>query len=91
MLRTNSFKENDAFIGYQKDTPASVIFHATNMLRKACELSASSNLNSIPLHKEWKSIMVQSGLDLHYQYSPQEEDTTTWTTAVCVFYVTVLS
>ena len=29
------FKENDAFVGFQKDTPASVVFQATNMLRSA--------------------------------------------------------
>ncbi len=32
--RGNEFNEAHAFIGYQKDTPAAVIFQATNLLRK---------------------------------------------------------
>lgn len=30
-----SFRKSDAFIGFQKDTPASVIFQATNLLKSA--------------------------------------------------------
>ena len=33
-----AFQKTDAFIGFQKDTPASVIFQATNLLRKACQV-----------------------------------------------------
>ena len=32
--RGNQFKEAHAFIGYQNDTPAAVIFQATNMLKR---------------------------------------------------------
>ncbi len=35
--RGNKFHEAHAFIGYQKDTPAAVIFQATNHLRKLQE------------------------------------------------------
>ena len=31
--RGHTFHERDAFVGYQKDTPASVIFQASNMLK----------------------------------------------------------
>ena len=34
--RDSKFKKSDAFIGFQMDTPASVIFQATNQLRSAC-------------------------------------------------------
>ena len=30
----NSFKEKDAFVGYQKDTPAAVVFQASNQLHQ---------------------------------------------------------
>ena len=32
-FRGQAFTEGDAFIGYQKDTPAAVVFQATNQLR----------------------------------------------------------
>ena len=31
---SNRFKEKDAFVGYQKDTPAAVVFQASNQLRQ---------------------------------------------------------
>ena len=34
-LRNLNFNKSDAFIGFQNDTPASVIFYATNQLRQA--------------------------------------------------------
>lgn len=33
----SKFKKSDAFIGFQKDTPASVVFQATNLLRSATQ------------------------------------------------------
>ena len=41
--RGNAFKEAHAFIGYQKDTPAAVVFQATNQLKKLlsdCSMAA---------------------------------------------------
>ena len=33
-FRAQKFTEGDAFIGYQKDTPAAVVFQATNQLER---------------------------------------------------------
>ncbi len=33
-FRGNRFSEAHAFIGYQKDTPAAVVFQATNILKR---------------------------------------------------------
>jgi hypothetical protein len=33
----SKFKKSDAFIGFQKDTPASVVFQATNLLRSSAQ------------------------------------------------------
>lgn len=33
MLFPNRFREKDAFVGYQKDTPAAAVFQASNQLR----------------------------------------------------------
>jgi hypothetical protein len=33
--RNSNFQTSDAFIGFHKDTPASVVFQATNLLRSA--------------------------------------------------------
>ena len=33
-FRGNHFSEAHAFIGYQKDTPAAVVFQATNLLNR---------------------------------------------------------
>ena len=37
--RSSKFTKGDAFVGFQKDTPASVIFQATHLLRSACALA----------------------------------------------------
>ena len=37
LLRGRKFARGDAFIGYQKDTPAAVIFQASNFLRRLRE------------------------------------------------------
>lgn len=41
-FRDAKFKKCDAFIGFQKDTPASVIFQATNQLKAAREVECFS-------------------------------------------------
>ncbi len=69
-------------MGYQEDTPASVIFYATNLLQKACDLAKSSEIESVHLH--WKNIIMQSGLDINYIDVHQIcEGTTMWMEAVC--------
>ena len=42
--RNHNFKKSDAFIGFQTDTPASVLYYATNQLRLAL---ASKNIHQI--------------------------------------------
>ena len=37
LLRGKKFTQGDAFIGYQKDTPAAVVFQASNFLRRLRE------------------------------------------------------
>ena len=39
----NSFKEKDAFVGYQKDTPAAVVFQASNQLHQYVQARAHSS------------------------------------------------
>ena len=39
LFRDAKFKKCDAFIGFQKDTPASVIFQATNQLKTFHEVA----------------------------------------------------
>ena len=42
LFRDKKFKEEDAFIGYQKDTPAAAVFQATNQLEKLCKRHPST-------------------------------------------------
>lgn len=44
LCRNSKFKKHDGFIGYQQDTPASVIFQATNLLRLACAAAKEGDL-----------------------------------------------
>ena len=37
LFRDKKFKKEDAFIGYQKDTPAAAVFQATNQMEKLCQ------------------------------------------------------
>ena len=37
LLRGRRFARGDAFVGYQKDTPAAVVFQASNFLRRLRE------------------------------------------------------
>lgn len=75
---TETFNERNAFIGYQKDTPASVIFHATNILRRAIESASESRL---PQHCQYQSVLIQSGLDINYE-DYTKDDTAVWEDAV---------
>ena len=43
--RGNRFEQAHAFIGYQRDTPAAVVFQATNQLRKL--LSDGANMSPV--------------------------------------------
>ena len=33
-LRSQLFKESDAFVGFQRDTPASIVLHASELVKQ---------------------------------------------------------
>ncbi len=78
IFRDPSFKNNDVFVGLQKDTPASVIFQATNQLRLAC--SAIKN-GSFKRTTKWRSILEWSGMATD-NWAIEEEDLGAWKEAV---------
>ena len=69
------FTEQDAFIGYQNETPATVVFHAIQQVK---QLQADSK----PEGKQYKDFNICPILlsQLHDQQSNKEE---TWSEAVC--------
>ena len=77
----STFNESDAFIGFQKDTPASIIFHAANLLRRACTAASDSILKSTPLHQRWLIVLQQSSLRID-QHNAEEADPLLWFDAV---------
>ena len=89
----STFNESDAFIGFQKDTPASVIFYATNLLRRAC--TAAKELETIPLHRRWLNVLQQSRLSVK-QFNAEEADLPLWSESVsflvfvCLFLLLLL-
>ena len=46
LLRGKKFSRGDAFIGYQKDTPAAVVFQASNFLRRLREEDGKNVIKS---------------------------------------------
>ena len=63
----SKFRKSDAFIGFQKDTPASVIFQATNELR-----SVGCNADLAQFILEWKQLyslesMEDEGSELQWE------------------------
>ena len=50
----SSFTEKDAFIGYQNDTPASVVFQATEQLTEEC-----GHVPNEEESEEWKTTVLQ--------------------------------
>lgn len=72
-FRSSKFTKGDAFVGFQKDTPASVIFQATHLLRSACALAREG---SGALKKHITSILKWSA---EHSYTEEEE---TWKQAV---------
>ena len=55
MLIICSFTSKDAFVGYQNDTPASVVFQATEQLQYHCD-----DLDS----EEWKEKVLECSKDI---------------------------
>ena len=63
----SKFRISDAFIGFQKDTPASVIFQATNELR-----SVGCNADLAQFIPEWRQLyslesMEDEGSELQWE------------------------
>ena len=78
IIRDTSFKKSDAFIGFQKDTPASVIFQATNQLRLACSAIKDGSFERTT---KWKSILEWSGMATD-NWAIEEENPVSWKEAV---------
>ncbi len=78
IIRDTSFKKSDAFIGFQKDTPASVIFQATNQLRLACSAIKDGSFERTT---KWRSILEWSGM-VTDNWEIEEEDPGAWKEAV---------
>ena len=83
MHRDSKFKKSDAFIGFQKDTSASVIFQATNQLRSACaaiEKGLAEGRDEYTKSK-WKSILRLSKLSPE-DWDSEEVDVDSWRNGV---------
>ena len=75
VFRGNQFEEAHAFIGYQRDTPAAVIFQATNQLRNLKQESEACH------HLERAGILDKDAL------SVSKEGSTQWSEMVrCLLY-----
>ncbi len=70
ICRTSKFTKGDAFIGFQKDTPASVIFQATNLLRSAC---AAAREGTGGLKRHTMDILKWSQLKVEEDYTEEQE------------------
>jgi len=68
----SKFRENDAFIGFQNDTPAAVVFQATKMLKSA------RSLNEVRVSE----VMKWSQLSPMYGHVDEEENQRLWKEAV---------
>ena len=58
--RKSKFKESDAFVGFKKDTPGSVVFQATNLLKSAC--AAVKDGAGVKKGGKWEDILRWSEL-----------------------------
>jgi hypothetical protein len=65
-----AFQKSDAFIGFHDDTPASVVFQATNLLRSACAAAAKER---IAKKGRWEDILKWSKLS-HKDCTSIEEE-----------------
>ena len=60
LYRKSKFKESDAFVGFKKDTPGSVVFQATNLLNSAC--AAVKERVGVQKRGKWADILRWSKL-----------------------------
>ena len=58
-LFSNRFKEKDAFVGYQKDTPAAVVFQASNQLRQYVRERDYVAHSSYPWVEAWERGLLE--------------------------------
>lgn len=87
IIQISSFKEKDAFVGYQKDVAAAVVFQASSQLRKYCgrwregdEYSSGHQL----WETAWKSGLL--GDCPLYKLVDEEEGSDQWKQAVRLLY-----
>ena len=80
MCSNFTWEISDAFIGYQKDTPAAVIFEATNQLRASCSGVTDNSLPSLPIQHNFFALLSKYHL---------KHDSESWKSAVrflCVLF-----
>ena len=80
LCRDSKFKKSDAFIGFQKDTPALVIIQATNQLRSACAAFKEGKCTK----RKWDRILVWSKLSPQY-WDIENVDNNAWKNAVSYY------
>ena len=73
----SKFKRSDAFIGFQKDTPASVVFQASNLLR-----SATSAVSIGVDGGKWEGVFRWCKLEREHWDIKEEVDFILWNQAV---------
>ena len=77
--RNSEFRKCDAFIGFQTDTPAAVVFQAANLLRSSLAMDRSeSDINC----NDCLPIMAWSKLAPEYSHINEEEHREEWVKAV---------
>ena len=80
-VRGKRFARGDAFIGYQKDTPAAVVFQASNFLRRLKD----DNTDVVESKLE---VLNRAGILNHMSLDmllDREDFTEPWRAAVCDF------
>ena len=80
------FKEKDAFLGYQKDVAAAVVFQASSQLRKTCDRLREPVTGSHHLWESaWKQRLLGNGpLE---EVACQREGSDPWKRAVCYIII----
>ena len=76
------FKEGHAFVGFQKDTPAAVVFQATNQLEK---LISQVNPDDSPAWLRMQQIGILKDISASNLKLEMEKKSKIWRTAVSTF------
>jgi hypothetical protein len=80
LFRGRRFARGDAFIGYLKDTPAAVVFQASNFLRRLREEDDETVIHSKLEVLDRAGILEDVPLNVLLD---REENTELWKEAVC--------